>query len=99
VVLSACETGLERVFQGEGAVGMARTFLAAGAPLVIASQWKVESDSTSELMTAFHRHRRENKLPSAEALRRAQLEILRRAEYAEPYFWSAFAAVGAYANY
>ena len=99
VVLSACETGLDRYDRGEGAIGIARTFLALGAPVVVASQWKVDSETTKDLMTAFHRNRKERGLTSAESLRRAQLELLGGGKAKQPFYWAAFALFGGYANY
>jgi CHAT domain-containing protein len=99
VVLSACETGFERYDKSEGAIGIARTFLALGAPLVVASQWKVDSEPTKDLMIAFHRNRREKRLPSAESLRQAQLEVLGNARTSAPFYWAAFSLFGGYANY
>jgi CHAT domain-containing protein len=101
VVLSACQTNAEKVFQGEGAVGIARAFLATGAPLVLASGWKVESESAKDLMIAFHRNRKEKGLRSAEALRAAQIEMLKseNVRFRAPYFWSAFSLVGGFTNY
>jgi CHAT domain-containing protein len=99
VVLSACETGFERYDKSEGAIGIARTFLALGAPLVLASQWKVDSEPTKDLMIAFHRNRKGNAMTSAESLRRAQLEMLSRGETKSPFYWAAFSLFGGYANY
>ncbi|MGB8508617.1 MAG: CHAT domain-containing tetratricopeptide repeat protein [Pyrinomonadaceae bacterium] len=99
VVLSACETGFERYDKSEGAIGIARTFLALGAPIVVATQWKVDSEPTKDLMIAFHRNRREKGLPSAESLRRAQLEMLSRDKTKPPFYWAAFSLFGGYANY
>ena len=101
VVLSACETNGEKVFQGEGATGIARTFLAIGAPIVLASNWKVDSEASKDLMISFHRNRTEKGLKIAEALRQAQIEMLKNADanFQSPYFWSAFSAVGGYTNY
>jgi CHAT domain-containing protein len=99
VVLSACETGVERYDRSEGAIGVARTFLALGAPVVVASQWKVDSEPTKELMVAFHRNRRERGLTSAESLRRAQLELSGRPETRGPFYWAAFSLFGGYADY
>lgn len=99
VVLSACETGVERYDRSEGAIGVARTFLALGAPVVVASGWKVDSEPTRDLMVAFHRKRREQGLTSAESLRRAQLELLNRRETKEPFYWAAFSLFGGYASY
>lgn len=99
VVLSACETGFERYNKSEGAIGIARTLLALGAPVVVASQWKVDSETTKNLMIAFHRNRKQKGLSSAESLRRAQLEVLSKDETKSPFFWAAFSMFGAYANY
>lgn len=99
VVLSACETGFERYDRSEGAIGVARTFLALGAPVVVASQWKVDSEPTKDLMIAFHRNRKERGLASAESLRRAQLELLNRDGTKAPFYWAAFSLFGGYAEY
>jgi CHAT domain-containing protein len=99
VVLSACETGFERYDKSEGAIGIARTFLALGAPLVVATQWKVDSEPTRDLMIAFHRNRKEKRMTSAESLRQAQLEILNHDRTRAPFYWAAFALFGGYANY
>jgi CHAT domain-containing protein len=99
VVLSACDTGLDSYDKGEGAIGIARTFLALGAPVVVASQWKVDSEPTKDLMVKFHRNRKERGLASAESLRRAQLELLSADSTRQPFYWAAFALFGGYATY
>jgi CHAT domain-containing protein len=99
VVMSACETGIERYNKSEGAIGIARTLLALGAPVVVASQWKVDSEPTKDLMIAFHRNRRDKGMTSAESLRRAQLEVLGRNETRAPFYWAAFSLFGGYSNY
>ncbi|MET0754481.1 MAG: CHAT domain-containing protein, partial [Pyrinomonadaceae bacterium] len=101
IVLSACRTGIEKFYKGEGAIGIARTFLAVGTPVVVASRWQVDSEATKDLMIAFHRNRRENNLTSIEALREAQIEMLRGRDenFRQPYFWSAFSIIGGSANY
>jgi CHAT domain-containing protein len=99
VVLSACETGFERYDKSEGAIGIARTFLALGSPLVVATQWKVDSEPTKDLMVAFHRNRKERGMTTAESLRQAQLETSRRAGTKAPFYWAAFSLFGGYANY
>jgi CHAT domain-containing protein len=98
-VLSACETGYERYNKSEGAIGIARTLLALGVPVVVASQWKVDSEPTRDLMIAFHRNRKQAGLTSAESLRRAQLEVLSRNETSAPFYWAAFSLFGGYARY
>jgi CHAT domain-containing protein len=96
VVLSACQTGSDRYFAGEGMFSMARSFLVARVPLTVASLWAVDSDATKELMIRFHRCRRAENVSTAEALRRAQLAMLRVADsrYRDPYYWASFVAIG-----
>jgi CHAT domain-containing protein len=100
-VLSACQTGAERYYGGEGMVSLARPFLAAGIPLVIVSFWPVDSDATAELMVNFHKHRKQDKLSSVEALRRAQLEMLNspNERFHAPFFWGAFASIGGFTSF
>ncbi|HJQ27006.1 MAG TPA: CHAT domain-containing protein [Blastocatellia bacterium] len=101
VVLSACRTGAEQYYKGEGMIGFSRTFLAAGVPLVVASLWPVDSDSTADLMISFHRHRKRAGLSSAEALRQAQLDMLDDPQhrYDQPYYWAPFILIGGYAAF
>lgn len=100
VVLAACQTGTERYYKGEGMTGMSRAFIAAGVPTVVASNWPVDSDATAELMVNFHRYRKRDKLPTAAALRRAQLDMLNQpgGRYQHPYYWAAFVTIGGYAQ-
>jgi len=101
VVLSACETGVGRYYRGEGTMGLSRTFIAAGVPLVVASLWRVDSDSTADLMIAFHRYRKTQNLSSAAALQKAQQEMLNGADlrYRHPYYWAGFTLFGGYAKF
>jgi CHAT domain-containing protein len=100
-VLSACQTEIERYDNGEGMIGIARTFLAAGAPLIVASQWPVDSDATAELMIRFHRLRKLEGLSTTEALRRSQQEMVTGANerHRNPYYWAAFLPVGGHVHY
>jgi CHAT domain-containing protein/lipoprotein NlpI len=100
-VLSACETGSGRYFGGEGVMNMARPFLSAGVPLVVASLWPVESNATTQLMIKFHKLRRKQGLPVAKALQKAQLEMLEDPDrrLRDPYYWAPFVLIGGYASF
>ena len=91
VTLSACETGLGEVANGDDVIGLTRGFLYAGAGSIVSSLWTVSDDATEVLMKAFYRNLQT--MPKTEALRRAQLETA--AQYPHPYFWSAFQVSGA----
>jgi CHAT domain-containing protein len=94
LVLSACETGRGRIAAGEGMVGMTWAALVAGARALVASQWKVEAASTTELMTAFHRGIAGGGRDKSGHLRRASLEVMRSGHYAHPFYWAGFVLVG-----
>src|SRR5581483_9358176 len=77
-VLSACETGLgEHVAGGEGLQGLQRAFQVAGAKTVIASLWKLDDKATQQLMSRFYDNLWTKRLGKLEALRQAQLSMLR----------------------
>jgi CHAT domain-containing protein len=99
-VLSACTTGVERYYNGEGMIGMARTFLAAGVPVVVASQWSVDTVSTTGVMKKFHEYRH-GKLSTVEALRLAQTEVIndKSNRYSHPYYWAPFVTIGGYSSF
>jgi CHAT domain-containing protein len=101
VVLSSCQSGVEQYFGGEGMINLARPFLAANVPLVVVSLWAVESDSTAELMISFHKHRKRDNVPSVEALRLAQLDMLSSSDerLREPFYWASFTAVGGWTRF
>jgi CHAT domain-containing protein/Tfp pilus assembly protein PilF len=94
VMLSACETAVGQVRRYEGMYGLARAFLYAGSRSVGASLWRVDDVSTARLMGAFYREYVRG-VPKVEALRRAQVELLRDKQYADPYYWSCFVLMGA----
>jgi CHAT domain-containing protein len=94
VVLSACETGLGQEIKGEGLVGLTRGFMYAGTPRVLVSLWQVDDQATAELMTRFYKLILEKKLPPAQALREAQLQMQNETEWKSPYYWSAFVLQG-----
>lgn len=90
VTLSACETGLGKIANGDDVVGLTRGFLYAGASSIVASLWKVDDRATSYLMTRFYDNLENT--DKREALRKAQLAT--RQQYAHPYYWAAFQLTG-----
>lgn len=95
VVLSACQTARGRIGAGEGMIGMSWALFVAGSPTVVVSQWKVDSDRTTELMIAFHQNlvRRKRGTTKAEALRAAALKLL-QGKYSHPVYWAGFVLIG-----
>ena len=99
-VLSACQTARGRVGAGEGVIGMSWAFFVAGVPTIVASQWKVDSASTTNLMIDFHRRLTSRRSGlrgrgmKAESLRQASLGLLRSERYKHPFYWAGFVMVG-----
>ena len=93
VTLSACQTALGKEVAGEGLLGLTWAFQYAGARSVLASLWEVNDASTADLMRRFYGHLRAGQ-PKAEALRRAQVELLRRPATSAPFLWAAFSLTG-----
>ncbi len=91
LVLSACQTA---VGDDRAALGLAGMAVRAGARSTVASLWSVSDRATAELMQGFYRNLRQPQVSKAEALRRAQLELLASTPYRHPYFWSPFVLVG-----
>jgi CHAT domain-containing protein len=91
VVLSACETGLGTIIDGEGVYGLQRAFSVAGAKCIIMSLWKVSDAVTEELMLAFYKEWLGGKSKQV-AFRDAVKAI--RLKYPQPYFWGGFILLG-----
>ncbi len=92
LVMSACQTAAG---DQRATLGLAGFALRSGAKSTIASLWSVSDESTSSLMAAFYQQLSENKLiTKAEALRQAQLKVMRNPSYNHPYYWSSFVLVG-----
>jgi len=90
VTLSACETGLGKIANGDDVVGLTRGFLYAGAATIVASLWKVDDQATSDLMRAFYTNL--SQTGKLDALRRAQLEL--KGKRPQPFFWAPFQLLG-----
>ncbi|MEG4053978.1 MULTISPECIES: CHAT domain-containing protein [unclassified Microcoleus] len=94
VVLSACQTGMGPIVQGEGMVGLTRGFMYAGTQRVVVSLWNVDDEGTANLMSSFYQGMLQKGLTPAAALRAAQLEMLKQEEWRSPYYWAAFTLQG-----
>jgi CHAT domain-containing protein len=91
VVLSACETGLGEISNGEGVYGLQRAFLVAGAKVLIMSMFKVDDEATQKLILNFYR-KWQNTGNMRQSFIDAKKEL--RVEYPDPYYWSAFMMIG-----
>ncbi len=90
-VLSACETGRGQIQGGEGVLGLAWAFRAAGCPSVVASYWKVDDAATGRLMARFYKELKAGKRKD-DALRAAMLAV--RKEEPDPFYWAGFQLIG-----
>ena len=90
LVLSACETASG---DSRAALGLAGAAIRSGARSTAATLWQVNDESTAIFMTEFYRQLAA-KSTKAEALRNAQLTLLRNRDYQNPYFWAPFVLVG-----
>jgi len=100
VVLSACETGLGEIVNGEGVYGLQRAFRAAGARSVLMSLWKVDDLATETLMKNFYTHWLDDGMSKHDALWQAKLDLRAITNskgeyiYAAPFYWGAFVLIG-----
>jgi CHAT domain-containing protein len=102
ISLSACETGLGKIKEGEGIIGITRALIYAGAKNVNVSLWKVDDFSTSQLMTIFYSQLAELEFPEskyssinyATYLRNAKQQMIKERTYSHPLYWSSFVLVG-----
>ena len=77
VTLSTCESGIGTISGGDGLIGLQRAFQVAGARSVVASNWRVNDKITRLLMERFYRNFMTKRMSKLDALRDAQLWILK----------------------
>lgn len=96
VSLSACETGLGKISQGEGVIGLSRALKYAGAQNLMVSLWQVNDQSTSDLMISFYKNHlyHSDRAGFRDDLRKAKLELIASDKYSSPYYWAPFILIG-----
>ena len=97
VTLSACDTGVGEVRNGEGVYGLRRAFFLAGAETLVMSLWPVSDYVTREIMSSYYRGLQKG-LGRGDALRQAQLSLLARPNRRHPFYWASFIQAGEWAN-
>jgi CHAT domain-containing protein/Tfp pilus assembly protein PilF len=97
VVLSACDTGVGEVRNGEGVYGLRRAFVLAGAESLVMSLWPISDYATRKLMTNYYKNLKQG-LGRGESLRQVQLDMLRRNKDLHPFYWANFIQSGEWAN-
>jgi CHAT domain-containing protein/Tfp pilus assembly protein PilF len=97
VVLSACDTGVGEVRNGEGVYGLRRALVLAGAESQVMSLWAVSDRSTRDLVIGYYKALLGG-VGRGESLRRVQLQMLRDKTRSHPYYWASFIQTGEWAN-
>lgn len=93
IVLSACDTGVGSVVQGEGVMGLPYALYVAGNRNTLLSLWPVVDESTTQFMVAFFT-RLKNGMPQVTALAETKREFARGARYGMPLYWAPFVLYG-----
>jgi CHAT domain-containing protein len=97
VTLSACDTGVGEVVNGEGVYGLRRAMVLAGAEALVMSLWPVSDLVTREMMISYYTGLKQG-LGRGEALRHVQLEMLRKKGRQHPFYWASFIHSGAWSS-
>ena len=97
VVLSACDTGVGEVKNGEGVYGLRRALVLAGAETQMMSLWPVSDEGTRDLMIGYYQALQAGQ-GRGEALRQVQLQMLARPDRQHPFYWASFIQSGEWAS-
>jgi tetratricopeptide (TPR) repeat protein len=97
VVLSACDTGVGEVKNGEGVFGLRRALSLAGSETQVMSLWPVSDLGARDLMTEYYKGLRRGD-GRGDGLRRVQLEMLKGKGRRHPFYWASFIQSGEWAN-
>ncbi|MET3442233.1 CHAT domain-containing protein [Variovorax paradoxus] len=93
VTLSACESGLGRIAQGDEVLGFTRSFLSAGTSSLISSLWPVSDDATAILMSTLYAELAKGR-DVQQAMQAGQLAVLKEPKMSHPFFWAPFNLIG-----
>ncbi|KYC35313.1 hypothetical protein WA1_09195 [Scytonema hofmannii PCC 7110] len=91
LILSACQTAAG---DKRAVLGLAGVAVQSGARSTLATLWAVRDESTAELMSKFYSELNKAGISKAEALRQAQISLLKSPQYQHPYYWAPFVLVG-----
>ncbi len=97
VTLSACDTGVGAIRNGEGVYGLRRAFFLAGTETLVMSLWPVSDYVTRELMTSYYTDLNKG-LGRGEALRQTKLAMLKHSHRRHPFYWASFIQAGEWAT-
>lgn len=91
MVLSACQTA-----EGDdrATLGLAGMAIRSGARSTLATLWAVNDESTAVLMSEFYKELENTGISKAQALRQAQITVLKDPQFSHPFFWSPFVLIG-----
>jgi CHAT domain-containing protein/Tfp pilus assembly protein PilF len=97
VVLSACDTGVGEIKNGQGVYGLRRALVLAGSETQVMSLWPVSDEGTRDLMIEYYKALEAGQ-GRGEALRQVQLRMMAGKQRHHPYFWASFIQSGEWAN-
>lgn len=94
-VLSACETGIGKISEGEGSFSIARGFAIAGVPAIVTTLWKVNDEAGATITEQFYRNLQAGDKKD-EALRQAKLKYLEESDNltSSPFYWGSYILIG-----